>query len=282
MQRREFTAQTDHGELGGWASAHVAPDGQRVLLLHGGPGLSYGYVDGLAEDIGYAWTLASFQQRGLAPSTTEGPFDVATATADVVSVLDALGWDKATVIGHSWGGHLALHLAVAIPERLDGVLCVDLLGAVGDGGIAEFQAAMVARASQESLAMAEELDHKAMRGEAQPGDAIESLRLLWPSYYADPASAPPMPDIQMSVEAYAGLWASVGEQMAGLQQALPGVTVPMGIVMGECSPMPTSAGSDVAGLVPSAWLDVVPGAGLLPWYEAPGSVRRALIRLALG
>ena len=61
------------GVLGGWR----AGTGARVLLLHGGPGLDFGYMDELAEELGDRFELAAYQQRGLAPSTTEGPFEVA-------------------------------------------------------------------------------------------------------------------------------------------------------------------------------------------------------------
>ena len=36
-------------------------------------------------------------------------------------MLDAFGIERAWAIGHSWGGHLALHLLVTHPERLHGV-----------------------------------------------------------------------------------------------------------------------------------------------------------------
>jgi pimeloyl-ACP methyl ester carboxylesterase len=38
------------------------------------------------------------------------------------------------VIGHSWGGHLAMHLAVRHPDRVLGLVIADPLGAVSDGG----------------------------------------------------------------------------------------------------------------------------------------------------
>lgn len=49
--------------------------------------------------------------------------------ADAIAVLDQLGIDRAWAVGHSWGGHLALHLAVSRPDRLLGVVCIDALGA---------------------------------------------------------------------------------------------------------------------------------------------------------
>ena len=69
------------------------------------------------------------------PSTVTGEFTISEAVADIAAVLDGLGWDAAYVMGHSWGGHLVFHAAVAIPERIAGVLSVDPLGAVGDGGM---------------------------------------------------------------------------------------------------------------------------------------------------
>jgi pimeloyl-ACP methyl ester carboxylesterase len=38
--------------------------------------------------------------------------------ADVIRVLDDLGWEQPTVAGHSWGGHLAMHVAVSHPQRV--------------------------------------------------------------------------------------------------------------------------------------------------------------------
>ncbi|MDP9399365.1 MAG: hypothetical protein M3P39_00025, partial [Actinomycetota bacterium] len=66
-----------------------------------------------------------------------------------------------------------------IPARLYGGLAVDPLGAVGDGGAAAFEARMQARTPERDRARAEELDQRAMRGEASAEEALESLRLSW-------------------------------------------------------------------------------------------------------
>ena len=124
------TFRTD--ELTGWV--RPGNDDRKVLLLHGGPGLSHDYLLPLAETLD-GWTVASFQQRGLAPSTTEGPFDITTAVADVAKVLDELGWERPLIAGHSWGGLLAWHVAAALGDRLGGVLTIDSMGAVGDMGM---------------------------------------------------------------------------------------------------------------------------------------------------
>ncbi|HYQ33968.1 MAG TPA: alpha/beta fold hydrolase, partial [Lapillicoccus sp.] len=140
MEQTRFTARTSSGERGGW----VTGDGPPVVALHGGPGLGYEYMDEVVAEVAARYRVATFQQRGLSPSVLDGGFTIAEAVADIAAVLDELGWDTAYLLGHSWGGHLAFHAAAAIPERLAGVLAVDPLGAVGDGGSAAFGAELMA------------------------------------------------------------------------------------------------------------------------------------------
>ncbi len=272
MDRSELHAD----ELGGW----VRGDGPPVLLLHGGPGMAYTYLETLGDEIGDGYQVAAFQQRGLEPSSVEGPFDVETAVADVAAVLDALGWDRAWIIGHSWGGHLLLHCAVAIPDRMLGGLAVDLLGGVGDGGEAGFEAELLRRTPPEAAARAQELDERGMRGEGTPEEMRESLELLWPAYFAAPDHTMPFTDARTSIPAYAGIWASAKALLPGLEASLARVQMPFGVVAGGASPMPVEdAAAATARAIPGAWLEVVDGAGHFPWFERPGSVRAALDRL---
>jgi pimeloyl-ACP methyl ester carboxylesterase len=277
MTRETFEAPVPGGVLAGT----VEGDGPPVVVLHGGPGLSVSIVDDLVADLTPAYRVATFQQRGIAPSTTDGVFTIDEALADVVAVLDHLGWDRAYVVGSSWGGHLAFWVAGRLAERLLGVLAVDPLGAVGDGGNAEFEAEMERRTPEGDRERAAELDRLAQEGEVSEELALESFRLFWPAYFADPAAAPPMSQpMRLSIPAYSGLFTDLVERLPELERSLPGIAVPVGVVVGERSSIPTSAGRDSADRIPGAWIEVVAGAGHLPWYESPGSVRQALDRLA--
>jgi pimeloyl-ACP methyl ester carboxylesterase len=161
------------------------------------------------------------------------------------------------------------------------VLAVDPLGAVGDGGNEEFEAEMSRRTPEADRERAAELDRLAQEGEVSEELALESLRLFWPAYFADPPTAPPMPQaMRISIPAYSGLFTDLVQRLPELEASLPGITVPLGVVMGERSSIPNSAGHDSAARVPGAWTQVVADAGHLPWYEVPGSVRQAMDRLA--
>lgn len=274
--REDFAVAAGGGTLSGWLSGTGPP----VVLLHGGPGLSFEYLDTLGVELEANFRVAAFQQRGLAPSTLEGPFTIAQAIEDVVAVLDGLEWEKALVVGHSWGGHLALRFTAAHPERLLGMLAVDPIGIVGDGGMAEFDAEMGARTPKEARTRARELDDRAMKGEGTEDEALESLRLVWPAYFADPDHAPPMPPARMSVEAYSGVIGEITKDTDEVAAKLAATDVQYGVLAGAASPIPWGQAARVtAELSPHAFLVVVPGAGHLPWLEVPGSVRVALERL---
>ncbi len=279
MTRTAFEAETPDGPLAGWHAGEGAP----VLAVHGGPGLGYDYLDTVVEELAGRFQVATFQQRGLAPSTLEGKFTIDEAVADLVAVLDALGWETAHLMGHSYGGHLVLHAAAAVPERIAGVLAVDPLGAVGDGGAAAFGAEMRRRVrTPEALARIDEIEAREEAGTATTEESLEGLSLFWPSYFPEPTSAPPMPPVDLSLPAHLGLWGDLVARLPDLESALPGITVPVGVVVGEGSPMPTTAGSDSADRIPGAWTHVEPGAGHFVWHEAPGSVTAAMERLARG
>lgn len=206
---------------------------------------------------------------------------MAQALEDAICVLDGLQWERALVVGHSWGGHLALRLLAAHPERLLGVLAVDPIGVVGDGGTAAFEAEIVARTPRKDRERARMLDERAMAGQGTPEESLESMRLVWPAYFADPEDAPAMPPIEVSIEAYSGLIGEITENTDRVAQEIANTSVPFGIIAGAASPIPWGqAARETAELSPGAFLEVVPGAGHFIWLDAPGRVRAAVKRVS--
>lgn len=265
------------GSLGGW----LAGAGPPLLLLHGGPGLSFEYIDELGEELAPEFRVAAYQQRGLEPSTQNGPFTIVQAIEDAVAVLDGLNWSQALVVGHSWGGQLALRLLTAHPDRVLGALAVDPLGVVGDGGMGAFEAEMSARTPAKDRDRHRELNERAMDGAGSQDDFLESLRLVWPAYFADPDNVPPMPPLRLSVDAYSGIINEVTADADRLASALAATEVRYGVLAGGASPMPWGqAARATVELSPRAFLKVVPAAGHFPWLDEPGCVRAALKRLA--
>jgi pimeloyl-ACP methyl ester carboxylesterase len=271
------------GVEGGRLHGRVAGSGEAVLLLHGGPAVNWTYLQPLLDELADGYRVAVYQQRGMPPSTAGPPYDVSTQVADVVAVLDVLGWDRAVVVGHSWGGHLLLHVLVERRERVTAAMLVDTLGGVGDGGEAEFDVELTRRTPPRDVERLKELERHATSGEGGETDPNESMRLLWPAYFADPASAPPFPGLHFAMEAYSATFESLRAELPGLARRLAGLAVPTLFVHGAGSPMPLTASSATAHAIgPGASVQVLDGAGHFPWLERPGALRTALDGLAGG
>ena len=260
---------SDRG-LAGW----VLGSGREVLLLHCGPGMT-DYMQSLLPELD-GYRVASFQQRGVAPSTLDGPFDVRRLREDVIEVLDTLGWAAPVMIGHSWGGHLLLHLLVAMPDRVGAALVVDPLGAVGDGGAAELQAELVRRLPPPTLARLNDLDELESVRPLTTEEVLEQMAIAWPGYFSSPDVAQPIP--QSGYAPSEDTWASISAELPSLGRGLRGVRVRARFVHGELDPLPVSASIQAAALF-GAPVDVLEGNGHFPWLEDPGCLRRSLQRL---
>jgi proline iminopeptidase len=274
-EEREFRARTDGGELAGWLrDGHSQAPG--ALLLHGGPGLSE-YLEPLADELDGLFPIARYQQRGLAPSVTEGERSIERHVSDAKSVLDALGWEKALIVGHSSGGHLAMYFAVSHPERTHAVVAIDPLGAVGDGGQRAFGKNLRAGLTKADL---ERLAELASLESPTSAESDESLRILWPNYFAQPELAPPLPPLGFdprSDEAWLSIHAHL--EARTLEVALANLEVAFVVIHGEKSPIPISAAEQTGALVPGGRLVRVANSGHWPWLERPGLVRAELQRL---
>jgi proline iminopeptidase len=273
-----FVMDSGNGPI--WGS--MSPDrGRNLLLLHGGPGLG-DYMNLLGEETS-GWRTISYQQRGLLPSTRHGPFDIEQHVADAIMVLDGLDIPRTVVLGHSWGAHLALQIALAAPERVTAVVAVDGLGPTGDGGTGQLAVELRNRLSPTAARECDRIDGLLSGPLATDGDLLESVALLWPSYFANPAAAAPVPlGLRASLAATSATSESLLRQLGdgSFASRLAGLAVPTVVMVGEASPMPPEAGKSTADLLPNATLVTVPGGGHLPWFERPGCVAEVLAGLA--
>jgi pimeloyl-ACP methyl ester carboxylesterase len=275
-----FSITVPGGVLAGLRSGNGHP----LLVLHGGPGLT-DYSGMFAAELA-GWTTLRYTQRGVAPSTTRGPFTIEQHVADAIAVLDQHDVSSAVVLGHSWGGYLAMQLAAASPQRVAGLVLVDSLGGVGDGGFAAFAAELDARAGPDVLAEIAALDELAAASPGTPQAAaalVKSLQLIWPSYFADPPSAPPLPaDLRVGPECYAGTFESIRAAQADgrLVSQLAGYRGPVEIVAGAASPFPADTATSTGALFSDARVTLEPGAGHFPSHERLGCLAAALQRLA--
>lgn len=98
-----------------------AGEGPLVLCLHGFPDHAASWTDliGRLADEGYravAPAMRGYWQGGKAP---DGSYQSWATGGDAVALIEALGAETASVIGHDWGATAAYAAAALAPERID-------------------------------------------------------------------------------------------------------------------------------------------------------------------
>jgi len=100
------------------------PDGPPLLCLHGITSWG-GRFRRLAETRLDALRVVAPDLRGHGNSDREPPWSLGAHIGDIVDTLDALRLDRIDVVGHSFGGRLALELAARHPERVGRIVMLD-------------------------------------------------------------------------------------------------------------------------------------------------------------
>jgi proline iminopeptidase len=102
--------------------------GHPVIVLHGGPDFDHAYLvpelDGLAEQ----YRLVCYDQRGRGRSWSgEGPESVTidSEVEDLDRVRARTGSTTVALLGHSWGGLLAMEYAIRHPDRVSHLILMN-------------------------------------------------------------------------------------------------------------------------------------------------------------
>jgi len=197
--------------------------------------------------------------------------------SDAIAVLDHFQLDKAWAVGHSWGGHLALHLLISYPERLKGIVCIDPVGAFDI--FEEYGEVLDRQRRPEQNARIKEIEERRRRGEVTEEELLERWAMTWPLFFVDPACALELPErvgARCAADTNTSIMAHF--EKGTLEGALPQASLPAFFIHGREDPIPLRSATDTAGLVPGAKIEIIANCGHFPWLEKPAEFRAAVER----
>ena len=99
-------------------------DGTPVVLLHGFPDFWLGWARQIRPLVEAGCRVLIPDQRGYNRSEKPPGIDayrLPELSADIIDLLDAVGWESAHLAGHDWGAAVSWSLADHHPERLESV-----------------------------------------------------------------------------------------------------------------------------------------------------------------
>lgn len=99
-----------------------------IIVLTGGPGNHYNQLEEMALKMSSKYRCILLEQRGTGKSMPT-PFDSTTVniklvTKDLKTLMDGLNLKKSIVLGHSWGGMLAMNFAAQYPEYVKHLILI--------------------------------------------------------------------------------------------------------------------------------------------------------------
>jgi proline iminopeptidase len=111
----------------------VFGEGVPILFLAGGPGASNKLMMRLVRELQDSWQVILLDQRGTGlshlPQVDSTTINLDDYVEDVEAVRRDLDIDSVLLLGHSWGGMLAMAVAGRYPEHVAGMILV------GSGGM---------------------------------------------------------------------------------------------------------------------------------------------------
>lgn len=163
MTERRIPITTPVGDFTVWTNTRGSNPRQRLLLLHGGPGATAEYFEGLTERlVSEGVEVIEYDQLG--SHRSDQPDDPALWQVDrfvseVEQVRAALGLDSDSfyLLGHSWGGVLGIEYALAHGQRLKGMVVSNMMASIPEYNRYAHEALMPTM-DQQVLARIQELE----------------------------------------------------------------------------------------------------------------------------
>jgi pimeloyl-ACP methyl ester carboxylesterase len=246
-----------------------AGSGPAVLLVHGIAGTGAVW-DAVVPELARTHTVIAPDLPGHGASgASGGDYSVGAMAATLRDLLLALQIERATVVGHSLGGGVAMQFAYLFPEHCERLV---LISSGGLGRSVNLVLRSAALPGSELVTAGLGLSARA------GGRALRAAGLLRPERHSAPArelgrSVGSLADRETRTAFLATLRAvvgPVGQRVFAGDRLYLAAAMPTLIVWGERDPMiPAGHGRRAHAAMPGSRLELLPGVGHFPPLEAP-------------
>lgn len=262
--------------------------GQPIIILHGGPGFDHNYLLPDMDCLADAFRLIYYDQRGRGKSA----WNVQPAAVSLQSEMDDLEalradlhLEQAALLGHSWGGLLALEYALRHPERVSHLILLNTCPASYDD-FRLFEQQLEARDAEDAERM------RVLDSDPRMAEGDLETRAAYYRLYFQPTLRPPELRDRLIEHLQAG-WTQESVLIArattprlfpetvempgyNLLPELIRLRIPALILHGDYDFVPVACAVHVAEAIPGARLVLLRDCGHFSYMERPDAVRQAL------
>lgn len=241
-------------------------EGLPLIVHHGGPGLDQTVIEPHLRPLSQHLELICFDHRGSGRSPSpqgSDPYRIDRFVEDVDALATALEVGPFALLGHSFGGIVALQFALAHPELLTHLILA--CAPASHHFIEDVEAALPDELGPEALA-----ELSSLQG-SEPSDHVmrRSLELLAPIYFHDPGRVS-----ELSLESVRfgpqtqGVWGSL--EGFDLRPRLSEIKVPTLVIAGDSDrSVRVERAREISDALPNGRLLVIENSGHYPFIEQP-------------
>ncbi len=257
-------------------------EGEPIIVVHGGPMLEHGYLLPHLEPLAETHELILYDQRlsgRSAPEVDSASVRLQTYVDDIEALRATLGLGRIHLMGHSWGGLLAMNYAIRYGDNLKSLILLNsmspstALWQQEEQALAEF-VTDADRAEMQTIRQTEAF------AQQRPEAIAELLRTSFKAQFHDRSL---INELRIYVpDDYTSRSAQFGYMMADLtgfdlREALTGVDVPTLIIYGAAEPAAEIAGTTLDERLPNSELVVIEKSGHFPFIEQPDTLFAAAL-----
>jgi proline iminopeptidase len=270
-ETQEFYVDADNAKL----FCRTIGKGKPLIVIHGGPGLSQDYLLPQLYDLAKHHFVIFYDQRGAGQSTgeiKEETMTIATMIKDLEALRIAFHLDKISLLGHSWGGLLAMHYSIEHPERVEKLILSNSSPASSN----EFAlfAKEYARRTSEIQADITKIQSTQEWQNGDPEQHARIFRLIFRTYCHSPKDADLL-NLRMTSAAFLNgskilqIFRTERTKPFDLHEALQKLRVPTLIIHGDDDPVPLQAAQHLHESIPGSKFVVLKDCGHFPYVEQP-------------
>jgi pimeloyl-ACP methyl ester carboxylesterase len=275
MSQMQIKTATVHGRS---VSYVEAGEGPVLLLIHGIAGTCENWRE-VVEPLARRHTVIAPDFPGHGESEAgSGDYSIGSLASGLRDLLLALGHERATLVGHSLGGGVAMQLAYQYPEMIERLVLLSsgglgpevspVLRAAALPGADLFISATAGVGGRVGSALGRGLAAIGLRPNADVAEVARGYAALQD---ADRRAA--------FLDTLRAVVGTGGQRVAAGDRLYLAEAVPVLIVWGaRDSIIPVRHGEDAHRAIPGSWLEVFEDVGHMPQLEAPGRLIAVLDR----
>ena len=260
-------------------------EGEPFVVLHGGPGMWHDELLPYFDDLATDHQVVFYDQRGngksLMAEITADNFTTELLVSDLDELRTAWGFDRINIVGHSWGGLLAMCYAARHPDRVERLVLIDA-APVNTEMLVQSYEVLTARFTERDRDRLDEIYSSAGFLAGDPALFNEAMRISeGPTFYVDEAREEYFGNVAFD-EVTAQNMANIAgpaltiKRNITVQHELGSIDCPTMVIHGAHDFIVRAAPELVCELIPDTRIVVIPESGHYPFIEQPTVFASAL------